>query len=128
MGWNRVHTALHRCSSAHMLTKEKMRENKERRIQLCSLHKEKIFLLCNLDQLVQLFNFETSRLFEEDMFTSQKSIFCVTVVKNMRGAYVDGCDILFVRVSTSIRLIVTLKMSQGYVQDRYTLLRKYPSP
>ena len=65
-----------------------------------SLHKEKVLLLCDLDQLVQLFNVKTSRLLEEDVFTGQQSVFCVTVVENMWGAYVNDGDILLVRAST----------------------------
>ena len=111
-----------------MLTKEKNgREQREKKTS-DSLHEEKVLLLCNRDQLVQLLDFETSRLLEEDVFTSQQSVFRVTVVEDVWGAYVDGCDILLVRASTSIRLIMTLKMSPDYVQDRYTLLRTCPSP
>lgn len=74
-----------------------MRENKERKRQVHSLHKKKLLLLCNRNQLVQLFDFETSRLLNEDVFTSQQSIFCVTVVQDMGGAYVNDCDILLLK-------------------------------
>lgn len=62
------------------------------------------------------------------MFTSQQSVFCITVVEDVWGTHVDGCDILLVRASTSIYLIVTLQVRPGYVQDRYTPLRKCPWP
>ena len=96
MGWNRVHTALRRCSSANMLTEEKEKGQEQREKTVDSLHEEKVLLLCNHEQLVQLFDFETSRLLE-DVCTSQQNAFCVTVVEDMWGAYVDGCSILLVR-------------------------------
>ena len=73
-----------------------MEESKRRRRQTNdSLHKDFVFL-SNLDQLVQCFDFEISRLLE-DVCTSQQNAFCVTVVEDMWGAYVDGCSILLVR-------------------------------
>jgi hypothetical protein len=58
------------------------------------LHEEELLVLCNRDELVELFQVEGEWFLAEDVLSPEKRAFGVGVMECVRGADVDGIDVL----------------------------------
>lgn len=58
------------------------------------LHEEQLLVLCNRDELVELFQIEGEWFLAKDVFSAEKRTFGVGVMESVRGTDVDGIDVL----------------------------------